>query len=231
MKSAHDEELKGINAKFEDVVTRDKVDRINDDISKLNTALNTANTALAAIAVGPGGGDNHDPDAIAHADAFNKFFRKGVENDLRELEVKAKLTTQSDPDGGFLVPETVEQTIDRVLGKVSVLRNLARVITVGAPTYKKLVSIGGTTSGWVGEEDNRPTTENPKLREIVIECGELYAQPVATQTVLDDARIDIAAWLADEVSIEFSEQEGAAFVAGNGVKKPRLPAPQLPDSR
>src|SRR5690606_14408734 len=33
--------------------------------------------------------------------------------------------------------------------------------------------------------------------------------------------LDVAAWLADEVSVEFAEQEGAAFAAGNGVKRPR----------
>ena len=34
-------------------------------------------------------------------------------------------------------------------------------------------------------------------------------------------RIDIAAWLANEVVIEFAEEEGAAFITGNGVEKPK----------
>jgi HK97 family phage major capsid protein len=58
-------------------------------------------------------------------------------------------------------------------------------------------------------------------REIAINAAELYANPAITQTALDDARIDIAAWLADEVSIEFAEQEGTAFITGNGVNEPR----------
>jgi len=33
--------------------------------------------------------------------------------------------------------------------------------------------------------------------------------------------VDIAQWLADEVSITFAEQEGAAFISGNGIKKPK----------
>jgi HK97 family phage major capsid protein len=81
--------------------------------------------------------------------------------------------------------------------------------------------MGGAASGWVGEEDSRPETATPTLREIAINTKELYANPAATQTSLDDARIDIAAWLADEVSIEFAEQEGEAFVSGNGVSRPR----------
>jgi len=45
--------------------------------------------------------------------------------------------------------------------------------------------------------------------------------PYATQTLLDDSAIDIGAWLADEVGIEFNEEEGAAFISGNGVEKPK----------
>jgi HK97 family phage major capsid protein len=45
--------------------------------------------------------------------------------------------------------------------------------------------------------------------------------PAATQTLLDDAVVDIDAWLADEVETAFAEQEGTAFVTGNGVSRPR----------
>ena len=44
--------------------------------------------------------------------------------------------------------------------------------------------------------------------------------PAATQTLLDDSQVDIEQWLADEVQIVFAEQEGAAFVNGDGTNKP-----------
>lgn len=50
---------------------------------------------------------------------------------------------------------------------------------------------------------------------------ELYANPAATQTLLDDASVDIGQWLAEEVQTSFSEAEGAAFIAGTGVNQPR----------
>jgi len=50
---------------------------------------------------------------------------------------------------------------------------------------------------------------------------ELYAMPAATQTLLDDAIVDIGQWIADEVDTAFAEQEGAAFVVGDGVNKPK----------
>ncbi|TPM92938.1 phage major capsid protein [Mesorhizobium sp. B2-1-3A] len=219
-KDANNTELANLKKGLGDVVQTEQVDRINAEITKLQKALDDTNVMLAAIKIGGAAGDI-DPDAAEHALAFNKWFRKGVDNGLSDLEVKAKLTTQSDPDGGYLVPEETETTIDRILGTVSVLRSLSRVISISTDTYKKLVSMGGASSGWVGEEDDRPNTDTPTLREIVINVGEIYANPYATQTMLDDSRIDIAAWLGDEVSIEFAEQEGAAFISGNGKKKPR----------
>lgn len=219
-KLERDKELADIKAGMADVVQTEKVDRINAEITALQKALDETNAMLAAVKVGGVGGTT-DPDKAEHAQAFDRFFRRGVDAGLRDLEVKAKLTTQSDPDGGYLVPEETEAGIDRVLGTVSTIRSLARIISISGQTYKKLVNMGGATSGWVGEEQDRPGTATPTLREIAINTGEIYAMPGATQTSLDDARIDLAAWLADEVSIEFAEQEGAAFANGDGINKPR----------
>lgn len=45
--------------------------------------------------------------------------------------------------------------------------------------------------------------------------------PAATSTLLDDSAVNIDQWIAEEVQTAFAEQEGAAFVNGDGVKKPR----------
>ncbi|MDI6838534.1 MAG: phage major capsid protein, partial [Rhizobiaceae bacterium] len=223
-KAERDAELKGINAKLADVVQTEKVDRINSEVTKLQKALDDVNATLAAIKIGGGSGDAVDPAKAEHATAFNKWFRKGdraVDADMRDLEVKASLSTLSDPDGGYVFPEEMSNTIDRVVGTVSAMRSIATAMTISTDTYKKLVNMGGADAGWVGEKDARPETATPTLRELVFNTAEIYANPAATQTLLDDARVDIAAWLANEVSITFAEQEGAAFISGNGVMKPR----------
>ena len=45
--------------------------------------------------------------------------------------------------------------------------------------------------------------------------------PAATAALLDDAAVDIDQWIADEVEAAFAEQEGTAFVTGNGTNKPK----------
>ena len=224
-KAENDARIKAIETKgHADPLLTEKVDKINADIAQISALKKQLETLETAVAQGqfPGGGKNElDKVKAQHKDAFAKFFRKGAEGGLRDLEVQAGLSTLSDPDGGFLVPEDYEQAIDRVALSVSAMRRLATVRTIGTDTYKKLVNQGGASAGWVGEKGARAETNTPTLVEIAINAKEVYAMPAATQTLLDDSRVDIAGWLADEVSIEFSEQESDAFINGNGVEKPK----------
>ncbi|MFG1247623.1 phage major capsid protein [Xanthobacter flavus] len=218
-KAAHEEELAGIKKNFADVISAEKVAKINAEITTLTAALDTVNAQLAASKVG--GGGQPDPARREHRAAFHRFFREGADAGLGDLQVKAGLTSQSKPDGGYLVPTEMESTIDRVLGTVSVMRGLATVRQIGTSTYTRLVNMAGAGYGWVGEEETRTETATPTLRELEFTVMELYAEPYATQVMLDDAQIDIEAWLADEVQTTFAEKEGEAFITGNGVKRPR----------
>ena len=51
--------------------------------------------------------------------------------------------------------------------------------------------------------------------------GELFANPSASQAMLDDAAFDVEEWLAGEIAAEFASAEGAAFVGGSGVNRPK----------
>lgn len=221
-KAERDKELAEIKAGMADVVQTEKVDRINAELTTLSASLDEVNAAIAAMRVGGNGAETANPAMADYNRAFNAWFRRGRgEDELRDLGVRAALSTDSDPDGGYTVPEQMESTVDRILGTVSTMRSLARVITVSTGTYKKLVSQGGSTSGWVGEREARTETTAPNLSALEFPVMELYANPAATQTMLDDSAVDIAQWLADEVAIEFAEEEGAAFITGDGVNKPR----------
>ena len=50
---------------------------------------------------------------------------------------------------------------------------------------------------------------------------ELYAMPAATSQLLDDSIVNIDQWVADEVKVTFAQQEGTAFVGGDGISKPK----------
>ena len=104
---------------------------------------------------------------------------------------------------------------------ISPIRAVANVVTVGTAGYRKLVTSGGTPSGWAGETDARGETATPTFHEIVPSFGDLYANPAASQAMLNDAAFDLEGWLAQEIATEFARAEGSAFVAGNGTSKPK----------
>lgn len=218
-KAENDKQLAEIKKGQNDPLQTAKVEAMNKAMTEMQSQM--GELAVKATAFELGGGSKVDKNVEAHKKGFDAFFRKGIEAGLHDLEINARLTTQSDPDGGFAVPSEMEAGIDRVLGEISAVRSLATVRSIGAATYKKLVNLGGATSGWVGENSARPETGTPKLTGLEFPVMELYSQPGATQTMLDDSSMSIEQWLADEVAIEFSEQESDAFVNGNGVNKPR----------
>ena len=220
-RAERDAEIAELRRGQQDVVRSEKIERINADLSALQGALEQLNAQVAAARIGGGADNAPSAEVQAHARAFNQLLRRGADAGLRELEVSARLTTSSDPDGGYVVPEEVDRNITRVLGTVSAMRQLASVVQIGTSTYKRLVNQGGATSGWVGEQESRPETSTPTLREVSPSMGELYANPAATQQMLDDSWFNAEQWLADEVALEFAEQEGEAFITGSGVNKPR----------
>ena len=146
-----------------------------------------------------------------------RYLRKGLE---AGVELKA-LSGATEAAGGYAVPEELDERIDKLLTAISPIRSIANVVKVGSAGYRKLVTTGGTPSGWAAETAARPETATPDFKEIAPPFGELYANPAASQAMLDDAAFDVEAWLAGEIATEFARAEGAAFVAGNGTNKPK----------
>lgn len=147
-------------------------------------------------------------------------FIDGYVRHGRETELKA-LSGTVGADGGFAIPQQIDAMIARRLVEISPIRGLASVVRTGTSGFRRLVSTGGAASGWVSETGARPETASPRLAEIVPPSGELYANPSATQAMLDDAAFDVEGWLANEIATEFARAEGAAFVNGTGVNQPR----------
>jgi len=101
------------------------------------------------------------------------------------------------------------------------MRALATVRQVSGAVLKKPFALAGLSTGWVAETAARPQTNTPQLAEMSFPTMELYAMPAATQGLLDDSAVDIEAWIAAEVDVAFAEQEGTAFISGDGVNKPK----------
>ena len=215
-KDSNDERLDALEQKNDDVVLREKIDRIDAALTEQKAAIEKAVLAGRRPALSQG----IDGPADEHKAAFRSFMRAGDGAALAGLEAKT-LTTTTDADGGYLAPEPVERIISAAVRDISPIRQIASVREIGSTIFKKPVSHGGGTAGWVGETGGRVETRTPTLSSIDFPTMELYAMPAASQTLLDDAVVDVEQWLADEVQAEFAAQETAAFINGDGVTQPK----------
>ncbi len=219
-KDANEERLSQLETRLgADVVTTEKMQRINEALDQQKAAIDELTLAARRPQLG-GEAAGLSASAREHKAAWEAYVRKGVADGLLQWEAKA-LSVQSDPDGGYLVPEHTEAEISRALADISPIRQIAAVRQVGANIYKKPFAVTGAATGWVAETAARPETNAPTLAELQFPTMELYAMPAASSTLLDDSVVNIDQWIAEEVQIAFAEQESAAFVAGDGVNKPK----------
>ncbi len=126
-----------------------------------------------------------------------------------------------DPAGGFTVPPDMLSLILEKEFDTSNIRSLAMIVTTSRDRVVFAVDRDDLDSGWVGETSGRPTTATPKLGEREIPVHEIYAQPRATQNLIDDSVFNVQEWLTGKVSDHFGREEETAFVTGDGVSKPR----------
>lgn len=221
-KETNEDRLAALEGHSADALIDDKLERLSRVIDNQQQKLDE----LSLKAVRPPLGSERSTTAatsaasLQHKSAFHQYVRGGESHALRGLEEKA-LSVGSDPDGGYLVPEETEATVNRALKDISPIRAIAGIRQVSASVYKRPFAISGPETGWVGETAARTQTNAPTLAELSFPTMELYAMPAATQSLLDDSAVNIDEWLAEEVRIAFAEQEGTAFVTGDGVNKPK----------
>ncbi|MGL4488777.1 MAG: phage major capsid protein [Rhizobiaceae bacterium] len=211
-KEANDERLNQLEKRMAaDVVTVEKVDRISRAMDQLS--LKQSRPPLGRDA-------KNGVEPSEHKSAFDAYVRRGDERAMNQLEAKA-LSVGTASDGGYLVPSEIETEIGKRLSQLSPIRAISSVRQISAGTLKKPFATTGFSAGWTAETAARTQTNTPVLSELQFPAMELYAMPAATTSLLDDSAVDIDSWLASEVEAVFAEQEGTAFVNGDGVNKPR----------
>jgi HK97 family phage major capsid protein len=213
-----------------DVVLKEHVDRINsaiDDVQK-KMADEVLSVKRELIFTGNRERKAKPTELIAYEMKFLEYVRKGGDRTKTELDalhekaIEAKaLATTSEADGGFTVLPQMEQTLIELVLLVSPVREVADVMQIGTASLRQPVNKRGTSGGWVGETDPRLQTSTSSLAEIEWVPGELFAQPAATQQMLDDSFMNVEQWMASEVALIFAQLEGNAFIKGDGVKKPK----------
>lgn len=164
-KAEHTRQLDEIKAGIADVVTAEKVDRIQATILDLQAVIDEQSRQLAAARLAGGGGD-FTPFADAdYTGKFTAYFRDGVgESEIKAAQktgIRASLTEGTPANGGFTTPVEWDRTITDKLKLVSPIRAEAQVQQISTVGFSKLFNDRSIGSGWVGETAARPATSTP----------------------------------------------------------------------
>ncbi|MGU3456752.1 phage major capsid protein [Brevundimonas sp. M1A4_2e] len=221
-KGANDARLDEIEKKTSaDALLEEKVARIDQAVAQAQARMDRALSESRRPVLEAGGPStasrSPSPFHGEEKSAWDGYMKSGASHGL---ELKAGLSSASN-SAGYVVPPETERAIERRLMAGSPMREIATVRTVGSGVFRKPVSTAGVQAGWVAETAARPETDPATLALLEFSSADLYACPAATQSLLDDALIDLDEWLAAEVEDAFAAQETAAFVSGDGVNKPK----------
>lgn len=219
-RESNDERLSQIESRLSaDVLTDEKLARIDKALDETKARVDQYAIERARPGLNREQPGSNDVNGREHKAAFRAYMRSGESGGLKALEEKA-LSAGSGPDGGYLVPEPAEREILQRMAAISPIRSIASVREISTANFRKAFSVNGPAAGWVAETDPRPQSANQQLSDMNFPAMELYAMPAATQTLLDDAAVDVEQWIAEEIDTVFAEQESNAFINGDGVNKP-----------
>lgn len=210
-----------------DVVTEEKHKRMADEITAKMAEMQSKQAKLEAAMSRPGGeGKATDAEFEAkHRDALREYmaygtlptgFKAGSEG----VEIKA-MSTDVNPDGGYLVRPELSQTIVSRIFETSPLRQVANVERTSAKSIDILIDDNEAAARWVGEGASGGETDTPELGQKVIAAHKIEADPRMTTEMIEDSYLDVEAWLSGKVADKFARTQNSAFVNGTGVNQPR----------
>ncbi|KGJ13602.1 phage major capsid protein [Paracoccus sanguinis] len=158
------------------------------------------------------------PTTSTEQKAFGSFLRIGGER-MDDLDRKA-LTVAANANGGFLAPVEYAAELLKLLREKSPFRQYARVMSVDAPEIIFPRKVSGTSAVWTDEGADM-TESNMTFEQVKIANYELSTFAIASNKLLEDNAYNLESELLADFAEDFAAKEGAAFVKGDGVGKPR----------
>ncbi len=219
------EEYKSVNdQRLSEIEQRGSADVLHDEkLSRMDTTINGLQddiTSLKTSMLRPNkAGVQTSPDS-AHKQAFLTYVAKGYDAPLAAFESKA-LEVINSAEGGFTVPPEMSERIVTRQFDTTPMRQIATVMNISTEAVEMLRDTAEPVAQWVSELGTRNDTADNGIGRIRIPVHELYAQPKATQKLLDDSLINVEEWLINKVASKFSRAENNAFVVGDGIGMPR----------
>ncbi len=199
---------------------RTKFDRLNSDIDELEARIND----LKAIQerekkqiLNEHNEKKDKPQDEEYRNAFFNYVRRG-RGELT-AEQRATLNTAIDAEGGYLVPTTFANTI---IEKLRDSNYLWQAATIEQTSSEKKIptSVSKPQFGWIDELGQYPVTD-ASFGQLTVDAYKVGGILKISEELLYDNTYNLEGRLSRDFTNAARDASEAAFVAGDGNKKPR----------
>ena len=221
------DELKANQPK--DVITEEKWNRMlegdgqKQGILSMMEEVQQKQAKMQALLDRPGG-EAVDEKKAEQKQAYLDYMRKGSVNghgrDMQPVEIKA-MSTDVNPDGGYLTQPEVSGKIAQRVFETSPLRQVADVQQTSSTSILVVLDDDEAAARWVAEGASGGATDSAQIGRAELPLHKIEADPRITVEMLTQGFVDVESWHAQKVADKISRTENTAFVTGNGVGKPR----------
>ncbi len=223
-KKQNDERLKQIETKnVADPVTLHQLNKISQTIDAYQSNLASAASRPFSSAMSNEVYSFNNA-ANKYQKAFCNYIRKGIESEISDAKNSSdSFCDANKQDAGYCVTNRMSTFINQAVKESSIMRSICNVIEVSSDSVDLIdVDKDGVVAGWSESVIEQSDIADPlRVNKKTIQTHQLYAQPKATQKLVDDQCIDIELWLSQSLADVFAAQENNAFIKGDGVGKPR----------
>ena len=217
-KQVNDERLKQIEKKGSvDGIVMEELNKINSSLDEQKNKLEKLEVSISR----PSFENKNDyyNENIEYKKALNSYLKKGMENQLFQLERKSVLDSSISGEttayGGYLLSPSMQKIITGELTNNCFMRQISSVQTISSSALE-IIDDTSFATNWIAENGTVEDSDVSVLNKKTIKVHELVAQPKVTQKLLDDASINIEEWLAYRLAEQFAQKEEEAFLKGTG---------------
>jgi HK97 family phage major capsid protein len=202
-----------------DALDKEKQEKMNKHLDNLEMKLEKATKEIEmvkAVANRPelNQKENDDANDLEYKSAyFKQYIARGNEMTIKSLSAGIM------EDGGYTVPKSTLQLIEGRIFETSDVERYAKVVNTANGYYEFVIDNDEAGVNLVSEYTASSNTATPKLQKGIIQTHIYDAFPFATQTLLEDAAINMESWLGGKVADKIARKSSRDFVLGDGIDK------------
>ena len=200
----------------QDLESKEKMERHSLAISALEKQIREVETRANALGAQ---GAAEEPVSKLHGKAFGKWLRKGSDEGLADLQQKAMSLTAG--EGGYTIPQDLDAAIGKMERQYAPMLAEVSIIDASTETYEEPVVDGMSVSAWAAETGARAASTAPTFVKFTPTYGEAWANPQVTQRMLEDAKFDVEAFLAEDIGQSFGIAIDTAILSNASSNQPK----------